>query len=130
MRIKVVRTYPKTDYIIGNMYVDGEWFCNTLERPWLNNQPQVSAIPTGTYIVYLTYSAKFSRILPLVMDVPRRSGIRIHAANKVSELQGCIAVGENKVKGMVLNSRKYENDLVKKMQMAKNRQDTITLEII
>lgn len=67
----------------------------TLERPWLNNLPKVSCIPDGVYKCSYTESPRFKRKLYEVHSVPSRSGIRIHPANYVQELEGCIALGEN-----------------------------------
>ncbi len=70
-------------------------FCVTVEKPWLNNHPNASCIPDGRYQVKLTPSAHFDRVLPEVIDVPDRTGIRIHTANLQTELLGCIATGES-----------------------------------
>lgn len=121
MRWIIDRKYPKSDYIIGTLKVDSQFFCNTLERPWKNNANNISCIPAGCYEVLLTYSAKFKRNLPLVTGVPKRTGIRFHRGNKVSDSSGCILVGENKVKGMVLNSTTYEEKLVQLLKVAQSK---------
>ena len=74
-----------------------------------------TAIPTGTYKIEMTYSNKFKRILPLLVDVKGFSGIRIHRGNTEIDSSGCIIVGENKVKGKVINSTRYEIALVNKL---------------
>lgn len=130
MRIEIERKYRKEKYIIGLMTVDGRFFCDTLELPWRDNQQNISCIPEGRYDIRLTYSQKFCRVLPLVMDVPNRSGIRVHAANRPEEITGCIAVGENTKKGMVLNSRYYENKLVELLKASESRGEVTTLTII
>ena len=129
MRWTIERAYPKQDYIIGRLSIDFEPLCNTLELPWRDNAPNVSCIPPGRYQVYLTYSPKFGRDLPLVTGVPGRSGIRFHRANWPREIQGCIAPGENTVRGAVMNSTKYEEILVRKMKEARLRKEPVFLEI-
>lgn len=94
----------------------------TLERPWLDNAQGTSCIPAGTYEVRATQSARFGRLMYLVEAVPERSGIRIHAANFPSELQGCIAlgtsIGRTAAKGkMLLNSRVAVGRLEKLLDM-------------
>lgn len=66
----------------------------TLERQWLDNQPNISCIPDGTYRAVVSYSPRFGRRLYLLCAVPNRSGIRIHPANLASQLNGCVALGE------------------------------------
>ena len=67
--------------------------CKTLERPYKNNQSMISAIPKGTYIVKWTFSPKLLRYTYQVMDVPSRSGIRIHKGNYFFDIEGCILLG-------------------------------------
>lgn len=80
----------------GTLAIKGQFpFCVTLEKPWLNNQQDISCIPAGRYRVTVTHSAHFGRPLPLVAVGNSRAGIRIHPANLQRELLGCIAVGES-----------------------------------
>lgn len=74
----------------------------TGELPNRSNQPNVSCIPTGTYLCLWTFSPRFKRHLYEVTNVPNRNGIRIHSANLMGDdtkgfkrqLNGCIALGE------------------------------------
>lgn len=67
--------------------------CKTLELPDKNNASNISCIPTGVYECEMTYSNAFKKQLYLIKDVPNRAGVRIHAANYVGQLRGCIALG-------------------------------------
>ena len=49
-------------------------------------------IPNGTYEVRVTWSPRFKRMLPLVMQVPGRSGIRFHRGTRPEHSKGCILV--------------------------------------
>ena len=75
-----------------------------------------TAIPWGTYKVALTYSPRFRRLLPLLLQVSLFSAVRIHPGNLPKDTGGCILLGENKQVGKVLNSRKYVYGLVELMQ--------------
>lgn len=127
MRIIIDRAYPKPDYIIGNMSVDGQWLCSTLEPPWKDNARNVSCIPSGIYEVRLAYSAKFNGVRPLLVNVPGRSSILIHEGNTRRDTEGCILVGLNTAKGKVLQSRKTLSKLLALMEKAKARKEMITI---
>lgn len=77
---------------IGRLWFDGK-VVYTLELPWRDNLPNISCIPEGIYEVERTWSPAFKKNLWLIKDVKGRSGIRIHAANYIRELRGCIAPG-------------------------------------
>lgn len=87
-----IKRYPEYfDTTPGELWLDGERMAYTIERPWKNNVQRISCIPLGIYPVELTMSKRFNEMLPLLGNVPNRSGIRMHAANKAVELEGCIA---------------------------------------
>ena len=69
--------------------------CQTLERPWKNNQKNISCIPIGTYQVKYTFSSKFLKYTYEVLNVPNRSGIRIHSGNYFFDIEGCILLGDS-----------------------------------
>ena len=89
-----------------------------------------TAIPYGKYKITLNKSPRFKRDLPRLLDVPHFEGILIHRGNTAKDSAGCILVGENKIKGMVINSTKYELDLVNKMREEINKGGTITINIM
>ena len=59
---------------------------------WSTIENTQYAIPDGSYPIHYTYSPKFKREM-LELEVPHKKGIRIHSANRGSELRGCIAIG-------------------------------------
>ena len=101
MKIEVIRTIDNGIETLGSLAViggDGILFtCVTLELPWKDNEMGISCIPKG---IYHARKVKATTAIPYehiyLMDVPHRSGICIHKANYVSQLQGCIAVGQDK----------------------------------
>lgn len=68
----------------------------SLERGWKNNQKNVSCIPVGKYPLRLDYSPRFRKDLWEVYDVPNRSECKFHAANYWKQLNGCMALGNNR----------------------------------
>ena len=68
-------------------------FCLTLELPWLNNEVDKSCIPDKDYICQRVNSPKFGNTFE-ICDVPNRTHILFHKANIISDLLGCIGLGE------------------------------------
>lgn len=90
MEVSIFRTYNKQG-TNGDLLVDGQKLCHSIELPWLDNMPRKSCIPEGTYPLVKRTSKKYGRHI-LVTDVPERSLILIHPANDaLKELAGCIA---------------------------------------
>ena len=90
MYIRLIRNEAKGNAITGRLVIDGRWFCNTLERVGYQ-------IPALCYHVCVTQSPRFKRLLPIVQNVPQRSGIRIHRGSKPEHSSGCVlVVADNK----------------------------------
>lgn len=123
MELKLRRKFKGSDYTIGDLSINGEFFCNTIEDT-VRELPVIcsdtprgrsctckekvyakTAIPAGSYKITLEYSPKYKRKMPCLHDVPHFLGILIHSGNTEVDSAGCIIVGENTVKGKVLNSR-------------------------
>ncbi len=90
----------RTDYThqstIGELDIEGRPFCYTLEdvvRPGGMKVKGETAIPAGRYRVRNTFSAKFGKVLPQIMDVPMFEGIRIHGGNDKNDTEGCLLLG-------------------------------------
>ena len=92
---------------IGNLYLDGEWLCDTLELPYLDNQRSISCIPEGQYKVRLRTareSATRDYLHLLVQDVPNRDYILFHIGNSAKDTRGCVLVGIGTEQDFVKNS--------------------------
>ena len=85
MLIHLIRNQSKGASITGRLVINGRWFCNTLERVGYQ-------IPALCYQIRVTKSPKFKRLLPVVQNVPQRSGIRFHRGTKPQHSTGCILV--------------------------------------
>lgn len=90
MKLELIRTYyPRGTN--GDLLLNGEQVCSTIELPWKQNRTQVSCIPEGRYELRKRYTPRFGRHF-MVMNVPGRSNILLHAANDAPlEVKGCIA---------------------------------------
>jgi len=123
MIITLVRIAKKSNYTIGKLFINGEYYCDTLEDKVrdLDNEEKIAgktAIPEGQYKVIVNRSPKFKRELPRLLDVPYFDGILIHRGNTPEDTSGCILVGENKEVGKVINSTPYEVKLTKMIKEA------------
>ena len=92
MKATLKRDYKGTDCTLGKLSFNNE-VVEILELPWRDNIQMKSCIPDGTYKVKKTYSPRFKKNMWEVMNVPDRAGIRIHCANTVQQLNGCLAPG-------------------------------------
>lgn len=143
MKLKLKRRFFAEEYTIGTLSIDGVQFCDTLEDknrdhnkdgdlndPGEGKVYAKTAIPFGTYKVIVNRSPKFKRDLPRLLDVPHFEGILIHRGNTAKDSAGCILVGENKVKGQVINSTQYENELVKRLKAAIKKGEEVEIEVV
>jgi len=129
MELTLIRKYKKEKYTIGDLYIDGIFFSNTIEdkdRGLSSDMPlnklkrmkvqNATAIPYGRYKIDMaTVSPRFRNrywakpyggIVPRLLAVPCYSGVLIHVGSDETSTSGCLIVGENKVKGKVINSAK------------------------
>lgn len=136
MELLLIRKYKNKEYTIGKLYVSGEYFCDTLEDAVRDLRKDgsgkirgITAIPSGKYVVTMTYSPRFKRVLPLLNGVPFFEGVRIHRGNTAKDTEGCILVGKNLKKGMVLQSTQYEQLLCEILLAANAAGDSVLLTI-
>jgi hypothetical protein len=116
--LRLVRRWFTEISTIGELYVDGERECFTLEDR-VREGPKVpgkTAIPEGTYAVIITQSARFKRELPLLLEVPGFTGIRIHPGNTAENTEGCILVGQTRGADWIGRSRAAFDPLFAKLQ--------------
>jgi hypothetical protein len=99
MELQVIRKISKTE-TIGRLTLDGKHIMDTLEDP-----KGPTLIPDGRYEVLLTYSARFGRVMPLISNVPKFSGVRIHPGNTTLDTTGCLLVGRRTFRRTLEHSR-------------------------
>lgn len=117
MKLTLKRIALRPTYTIGKLYIDDVYFCDTIEDTvrdlnkngkFDNGEKKIhskTAIPYGIYEIKWTYSPRFKKYTPQLMNVPSFEGIRIHAGNTSADTEGCLILGKNKQVGKVLNSR-------------------------
>lgn len=149
MKLTLRRIAKKDTYTVGKLYIDGVYFCDTIEdkdRGLYQKQdiqelrkikvPSKTAIPTGIYKISLSivspkYSTKktYQEIckgkVPRLLNVPGYEGVLIHIGNTAEDSAGCILVGQNKVVGKVINSTETFRKLYAKIK----GQNNLTIEI-
>ena len=149
MKLTLKRIAKKETYTVGKLYIDGVYFCDTIEdkdRGLYQKQdiqelrkikvPSKTAIPTGIYKISLSivspkYSTKkiYQEIckgkVPRLLNVPGYEGVLIHIGNTAEDSAGCILVGQNKVVGKVINSTETFRKLYNKIK----EQNNLTIEI-
>jgi hypothetical protein len=127
MKILVKRLHKTEKSTIGELSIDGKFECYTLED--VERKEKIygeTAIDKGTYKVIINRSNRFKVDMPLLLNVPKFEGIRIHSGNKAADTHGCILTGTTRGLDFIGNSKKAYNKLFAKMKLAKDI--TITIE--
>ncbi len=114
MLLRVVRTDFTNQSTVGELHIDGQFYCYTLEDvdrgltatmplPDILARKQFAqtAIPTGNYEVVLNWSNRFQQQMPLLLRVPGWEGVRLHSGNYAGQTEGCILLGKLKLPDMV-----------------------------
>lgn len=142
MKLKLKRIYRGNTYTIGRLYIDNEYFCDTLEdkdrglTSYMSEEEIKSlkvysetAIPTGTYKIKVTFSRRFKKKMPVLIGVKGFSGIRIHSGNDETHTSGCILCGFNKEKGKVVNSKVVTSKVYALIENAINNNNEVEITI-
>ena len=142
MKIYVQRVAKKATYTIGKLYVDGEYYCDTLEdkdrglnqRLPLETNKKLkvygqTAIPMGTYNVQIHHWTKYGIDVPLLKDVPAYTGILIHNGTTEKNTEGCILVGKNTIVGCLTDGKKYMVGLTNKVKETVKKGERVMITI-
>ena len=153
-QLNIKRIYKGPTYTIGKLYINDKYFCDTLEdtdrgltdKMTLTEilkikKPSETAIPSGTYNITLDIvSPRFSTKtfykqvcngkLPRLLNVKGFDGVLIHSGNTEKDSSGCILVGQNRVKGKVINSQETFKKLYKVLKESWDKDKSITINIL
>lgn len=143
MDLLLKRTTKLEDRTLGELYINGTYFCDTLEDKDRGLSQSLSleenkalkvygetAIPTGTYVVNISFSNAFQKFLPELMYVPAYVGIRIHNGVVPAHSKGCILVGKKTKEGKSLWASKTTLASLLKVLNAVNKKEKITITIL
>lgn len=138
MKLVLKRTDLTDKSTIGELFLDGEFVCYTLEDKVREDENKnvsewkikgETAIPRGSYKLAWTMSNRFKEYMLLLKGVPGFSGIRIHAGNWAHNTEGCILVGTGKSTDMITSSRDALRKLEALLVPLVNSMEGLTLEI-
>ena len=134
MEIKIKRIARKAGYTIGHLTINGHIICDTLEPHCINwarerKVPGRTAIPEGRYKVEMNYSAKFDKLMPYLKDVPHFTGVMIHLGNTPKNTQGCILVGYNTIRGLVVKSSEAMQKVEEAIMNARKEKQDIWCDV-
>jgi hypothetical protein len=141
MELKLNRKIFTDKSTIGEMFIDGNFFCYTLEDVVRdkNNDGDLddtgekkvygkTAIPKGKYEVIINYSERFKQQMPLLLNVKGFDGIRIHKGNTDADTHGCILLGKSKSKDFIgLSNLAYNEFMTTLRKVGKNEKIFITI---
>lgn len=136
MKITVKRKRFSDISTIGELEIDGEFVCFTLEdrdrrlEEGYEKVPGSTAIPRGKYKVTIDQSVRFKKRMPHILNVPGFEGVRIHSGNTAADTSGCILLGavvtDNDAIG---NSRVAYNDFFAQFEDAIEEGREVTIEV-
>jgi hypothetical protein len=135
MNLKLIRTDFTDKSTIGELYaIDDkgtEEFLSFILEDKVREEKikNETAIPYGQYKVVITHSPRFRRNLPLLLDVPNYSGVRIHPGNSASNTEGCLLPGTRKGTDFVFESKKAFDSLYKRIDKALKAGEEVVITI-
>ena len=118
INLLLIRDTFTKESTIGELFLNSERICDTLELPWVDNQRNISCIPEGVYPVRLRLpreSASRDYLHLLIQDVPNRDLVLVHIGNKSSDSRGCVLVGLGSQQDFVSNSTLAMDLLIKEI---------------
>lgn len=134
MELKLNRIFLGSSATIGELLVNDKHLCDTLEdrvRPEEEKVYGKTAIPEGAYEMVLSYSPRFKKILPEILNVPNFTGIRIHCGNSSADSSGCVLVGtwDGEKEDWISDSKIAFNKLMSLLEEATNNKEKITITV-
>ena len=143
MELQLKREIFTDESTIGTLTIDGKFECYILEDKdrGINNTLTLeqilkvkvygkTCIPYGRYEVDWTMSARFKKMMPILLNVVGWSGIRIHSGNSEIDSLGCLLCGTRKASNRITESTLATRNLYAKIEAAKKQGQRIFITII
>jgi len=121
MILRLHRFHSGKDETLGLLYIDGQFFCYTLEDEYREVKVKgETRIPDGTYDLVKRFSPKWQKEMVYLEDVPNFTGIAIHPGNTTGDTSGCLLVGYGQSyvqqRAFLSHSRQAYNDLMDRLK--------------
>lgn len=135
MKITLIRDVFAKDFTLGELLVDGKhigFTCEDTDRKLEEGGEKVygaTAIPRGTYKVIVSFSQRFKKPMPEVLEVPGFSGVRIHGGNTKEDTLGCPLLGRVRTQNGVAKCKEVNDQLIYMIELAEEYGDSVTLEV-
>lgn len=135
VKLTLVRDVMSRTETLGRLFVDGVLFGYTCEDPDRKLEEGgvkikgQTAIPRGMYLLTVTMSNRFKRLMPLIQGVHGFEGIRIHGGNTASDTEGCPLLGQTRTAVGVQNCKQVNEDLIALIQKHESQGNTCWIEV-
>lgn len=136
MQLRLERIHSTKDDTIGLLFIDNTFFCFTCEDEYRNVKVMnETRIPAGLYTIVITFSARFKKNMPEIVNVPGFVGIRIHPGNTEKDTSGCILPGlgciivHDGVSSLTFSTKAYD-EIFHRISKAQDAGDRVTIDII
>ena len=131
MYLKLRRRWLTSQSTIGELTNGVGFICFVLEdtvRPVKIKGK--TAIPAGKYEIVITMSKRFGVLMPLLLNVPNFSGIRIHPGNRPAHTEGCLLPGLRRAQDQIFDSKKAYDKLYAMIDADIKAGNRVFIEII
>lgn len=145
MKLLVNRDVKASTFTLGTFTVDGKhlgYTCEDTDRTLEDDKNGdgnpvdpgekvygETAIPRGTYKVELSFSHRFQKVMPEILNVPQFSGVRIHGGNRSKDTLGCILLGAQRLQDGVANCAGVNTRLIELIQQAEDRGEEVWITV-
>lgn len=123
-------------FTLGRLFVEGKQYgftCEDQDRYLEDNPgakvPKRTAIPRGLYRMTLSFSNRFKKVMPLIVDVPGFEGVRIHGGNDEHDTEGCPLLGKTRTAVGVAHCAEVNQALIDLITRAEDSGDAVWIEV-